>query len=29
MELSTRLGSGREQGRNVTWLEMDLPVPGA
>ena len=28
-ELASRWGSGRERGVNVTWFELDLPVPGS
>jgi hypothetical protein len=27
--LASRWGSGRERGVNMTWFELDLPVPGA
>ena len=26
--LASRWGAGREAGRNVTWFELDLPLPG-
>lgn len=26
--LASRWGAGRERGRNVTWFELDLPMPG-
>jgi transcriptional regulator with XRE-family HTH domain/anti-sigma regulatory factor (Ser/Thr protein kinase) len=29
MELATRWGGGRADGRNVTWFELDLTQPGA
>jgi len=28
-ELASRWGTGRERGVNVTWFELDLPVPGS
>lgn len=28
-ELASRWGAGRESGLNVTWFELDLPLPGA
>ena len=27
-ELASRWGSGRERGVNMTWFELDLPLPG-
>jgi transcriptional regulator with XRE-family HTH domain/anti-sigma regulatory factor (Ser/Thr protein kinase) len=28
-EMASRWGSGRDDGVNVTWFELDLPLPGA
>ena len=28
-EMASRWGSGRDAGGNVTWFELDLPLPGA
>jgi len=28
-EMASRWGSGRDDGANVTWFELDLPLPGA
>ena len=28
-EMASRWGSGRDNGVNVTWFELDLPLPGA
>ena len=28
-EMASRWGSERDDGMNVTWFELDLPLPGA